>query len=82
MLEKLLTEIRQGGTLDARTLAARLDTSPQMVEAMLEHLRRSGFLRAYETCAEACDGCGLREGCDTQKKNASIHLWQYIQEEK
>jgi hypothetical protein len=81
MLEKLLTEIRQGGTLDTRKLAVQLNTSQQMVEAMLEHLRTIGILRTYESCGDGCGGCGLRQSCDTQKSDKP-QLWQYVQPQK
>jgi hypothetical protein len=77
MLNQLLDEIRAGGTLEAAALAARLNTSPQMVAALLEHLRRAGYLQDYETCADACDGCGLKGQCDPRKKGASVRLWKY-----
>lgn len=78
MLEKLLNEIHQGGTLDVATLAVRLDTSPQMVEAMLEHLKRTGFLRTYESCGDTCEGCSLRQGCSPQKREGRIQLWESV----
>lgn len=77
MLERLLHEIRAGGTLEASALAAKLGTSPQMVAALLEHLQRAGYLRNYETCTDACDGCGLKQQCDPQKKRAGVQLWKY-----
>ncbi len=63
MLEKLLTEIRSGGTFETGVLAAKLDTTPELVEAMLEHLQRAGYIRPYRTCGDACGGCSLREEC-------------------
>ena len=48
MLQQLLTEIRTGGTLEVNSLATRIGTSPQMVHAMLEHLRQSGMITNYE----------------------------------
>ena len=42
MLEQLLNEIRKGGTLQPAMLAARLDLSTAMVEAMLADLERKG----------------------------------------
>jgi hypothetical protein len=81
MLEKLLIEIRQGGTLDTRKLAMQMNTSTQMVEAMLEHLRTRGILRTYESCGDACDGCGLRQSCSSQKSDKP-QLWQYVQPQK
>ncbi len=77
MLEQLMVAIRAGGTLEASTLAVRLGTSLQMVEAMLEHLRRAGMLRAYETCDDGCGSCGLKQSCDPQKKRAGVQIWQY-----
>jgi Mn-dependent DtxR family transcriptional regulator len=76
ILEKLLIEIRKGGTLDIHKLANRLDTSPQLVEAMLEHLCQTGILSAYESYNNTCGGCGLQQSCKSQE-NRSIRLWQY-----
>ena len=75
MLEKLLQEIRAGGTLETRTLAARLGTSPQLIEAMLEHLQRSGLIQDYVNCGDGCLGCSVRDACNKQAQGA-IHLWQ------
>lgn len=79
MLERLMTEIRAGGPLDAAQLALTLDTSPQMVQAMLDHLQRIGFLRAYEnaSCSDACQACSLKGFCDPNKKRSSLQLWRY-----
>jgi hypothetical protein len=79
MLEGLMNQIRAGGPLDAAKLAAALDTSPQMVEAMLEHLRRAGFLRAYESgsCSDACRGCSLQGFCGPDKRRSTIQIWRY-----
>jgi DNA-binding IscR family transcriptional regulator len=77
MLEQLMVEIRAGGTLEAAKLAARLKTSPQMVEAMLEHLRRAGLLQIYEACGDGCGTCGLKQNCDPAKKQAGVQIWQY-----
>jgi len=79
MLEKLMAEIRAGGPLDASQLAARLETSPQMIEAMLEHLRQMGFLRAYEntSCSDACQACSLKGFCDPNTKRSNLQLWRY-----
>ena len=38
MLEKLITEIQTGQTQELHALANRLHTSPQMIQAMLDHL--------------------------------------------
>ncbi|MDD5466926.1 MAG: FeoC-like transcriptional regulator [Anaerolineales bacterium] len=63
MLERLLTEIRLGGTFETTALAARLGTTPELATAMLEHLQRMGRIRPYRTCGNACGGCNLRTEC-------------------
>jgi hypothetical protein len=73
MLEKLLQEIRAGGTLETRALADRLGASPQLIEAMLEHLQRSGLIQDYVNCDDGCSGCNLHEACNNQN---AVRLWQ------
>ncbi len=73
MLERLLNEIRLGGTLETKVLAARLGTSPELVAAMLEHLQRLGLIKGYEDCSGGCNGCGLKEACGTRP---ALRLWQ------
>ncbi len=73
MLQQLLDEIRQGGTLETKTLAARLGTSPGVVAAMLDHLQRLGLIQGYTDCSAGCHGCGLRDSCAVQP---SLRLWQ------
>lgn len=63
MLEKLLNEIRLGGTLEVNALAQKLGASPQLVTLMLEHLQRAGYLQPYASCGDGCSGCGLQGDC-------------------
>ena len=79
MLEKLLEEIRAGGTLETGTLAARLGTTPQMIEAMLGHLQQSGLIQAYINCSDGCLGCNLKDACSKQSQG-TIRLWQSTSE--
>ena len=75
MLEKLVHEIRSGGTLETADLATRLGTTPQLIEAMLEHLQRSGLIQGYVSCNDGCLGCSLTDAC--KKPNAgTLRLWQ------
>jgi Mn-dependent DtxR family transcriptional regulator len=75
MLEQIVREIRAGGTLETGALAARLNTTPQLIEAMLDHLQRSGLIQSYRGCSDGCQGCSLQESC--KKPDApSIRLWQ------
>ncbi len=73
MLERLVKEIRAGGAFETRVLAAHLGTSPQLIEAMLEHLQRAGLIQAYVSCGDGCQGCSLRDACG---KQSAIRLWQ------
>ncbi len=75
MLEQLLKEIQSGGTLETNALAVRLGASPQIIQAMLEHLQRQGWIDAYGSCADGCGGCSLRNSC-TQPQKGGLHLWQ------
>ena len=74
MLKQLINEIRAGGTLETRTLAAHLGTTPQLVEAMLEHLERNGLIQAYASCSDGCLGCNLQDAC--RKTPGTLRLWQ------
>ena len=61
--------------MEVGALAAELDTSPAMVEAMLEHLERRG---AVQTCTQpgaACSACSQGTTCGL-KFGDQIRLWQ------
>jgi hypothetical protein len=77
MLNQLMLEINSGGTLETNHLAARLGTTPGMVEAMLEHLQRAGLIQAYTSCGDGCSGCSLKEMCEPGHNQANQpRLWQ------
>jgi hypothetical protein len=80
MLEKLIAEIRAGGTLETGVLALRLGTSPQMVEALLEHLRLNGYIQSYVNCGDGCQGCSLKSACGSGESTRAIRLWQTTNE--
>jgi hypothetical protein len=80
MLEKLLNEIRAGGTLETNALAARLDVSSQMVQAMLEYLYRAGKIRPYVPCSDGCGSCGLQSSCTPGQRADQFRLWQTVEE--
>lgn len=64
MLERLLGLLEAGGTARVDDLARALDTSPHMVEAMLETLRRMGYLNAIDNdCKIECGGCPVAHSC-------------------
>jgi Mn-dependent DtxR family transcriptional regulator len=64
MLNRLLELLRAGGTHRVVDLADELDTTPALVEAMLEDLGRMGYLkRVGGTCGATCGGCSLVGSC-------------------
>jgi len=65
MLEELLAEIKSGTTTSPITLAERLNTTPRMIEAMLDTLEQMGFLRSISNeCADSsCGGCPVSGLC-------------------
>lgn len=67
MLEQLMNEIKNGNTTSPVTLAERLHTTPQMVEAMLGTLEQMGYLRAVNAeCHDgSCGGCPVAGYCST-----------------
>ena len=76
MLEKLLEEIRRGGTLETGALAKKLGITPQMVQVLLEHLQRTGHISPYQGCSGACQACGEHAGCKTDPGPGTPRLWQ------
>jgi Mn-dependent DtxR family transcriptional regulator len=76
MLEKLLVEIRRGGTLEIGKLSKKLGTTPQMVEVMLEHLQRTGHIHPYQGCQDTCRACGESVSCKAAAGPGRPRLWQ------
>lgn len=72
MLQELLTILRSGGSLEIGALAEKLNTSPQMVTAMLDHLQRMGLL----TAAQDCSGCQLASSCSHGCSGSTAPMWQ------
>jgi hypothetical protein len=64
MLDTLLKILRDGGTHQVGDLARELDTTYELVEAMLEDLVHMGYLRQVRAeCGEACGSCPLSGLC-------------------
>jgi predicted ArsR family transcriptional regulator len=64
VIDRLLAILRQGGTRTLADLARELETTPSMVEAMLEDLSRRGYLHAQESaCPGQCKGCPMGATC-------------------
>jgi Mn-dependent DtxR family transcriptional regulator len=68
MLDKLLELLQSGGTHRVADLARELETTPALVEAMLEGLCQIGYLKRMSgNCAEGCAGCSLAGLCAAGK---------------
>ena len=64
MLNRLLELLRAGGTHRVADLARQLETTPELVEVMLEDLARMGYLRPVGgECGGGCAGCSLAGLC-------------------
>jgi hypothetical protein len=64
MLNRLLDLLRAGGTRRVADLARELDTTPELVEVMLEDLCRKGYLRQVAGgCGEKCASCSMSGLC-------------------
>ena len=74
MLQQLVAKVREGGTLETGRLAAELGASIELIEAMLEHLRRQGLIQDYVRCTDGCQACGLRDGC-TGEARSRMRMW-------
>ena len=73
MLEKLLALLRQGGSHRVVSLAKDLDTTPLLVDTMLEDLGRMGYIRPMEaSCGASCDSCPMSGLCAS---GSSTRVW-------
>lgn len=75
MLEQLLLTLREGHTYSSLELAHRLNTTPQMIEAMLEHLQRVGVFRSESPQEGSCSACPLSNTCNTCHERP-LKIWQ------
>lgn len=79
MLEKMLNEIRASGVMQPAILAKRLNTSVELVEAMIDDLKRRGLLNEINlSCGDACGNCSLANTC--LPRNRQGRLWQVTKE--
>jgi len=64
MLTRLLSLLKEGGTRRVLDLADELDTTPELIEAMMEDLARMGFVKTVGSqCCAKCEGCPLAGTC-------------------
>jgi predicted ArsR family transcriptional regulator len=64
MLDKLMALVRRGGTVTIDQMARELDTSPEVVSGMIDHMTRQGWLNAVSaSCDSACSACLFARDC-------------------
>lgn len=64
MLTRLLELLREGGTHRIGELAQELETTPQLVQVMLEDLARMGYVgRLNARCSDTCSQCPTSHMC-------------------
>ena len=64
MLDRLLALLRDGGTHRVTDLAEILDTTPELVEMMLDDLARMGYLKPVSSgCGSKCKSCPMAGIC-------------------
>ena len=77
MLNRLLEILRSGGTYRVDDLAQALNTTPELVEMMLEDLGRKGVLKRVQTsCNGACAACPLAGSCAVSNKSELVWTLQ------
>ena len=75
MLEKLLNLLKDPRTHSLNDLAQALDTTPAMIEAMLEDLERMGYVRQVTGCTQNCQGCYLKTSCTPA---SAARIWALV----
>jgi hypothetical protein len=64
MLKEIVQRIADGGTWTVEALAHDLDTTPELITAMIEQLVQQGYLKpAGSACDRACVSCSTAQGC-------------------
>lgn len=76
MIDQLRAMLKRGGTLTLEQIAHELDTTPEMIVQLLDHLERNGLLRQISRdCQATCDGCYLAQAC---ARSAGQRIWSSV----
>jgi len=64
MFDKLLALLKRGGTMTIDQAARELDTTPEVVSGMIDHMTRAGWLRSMSaSCDTRCGECVFARDC-------------------
>ncbi len=79
-MESLLDALERGGTFSTAGLAARLGTTPEMIEAKLEAYVRLGVVKKTVFDPSSChSACGHCPGCNGREKiGRPVTFWERI----
>ena len=77
MLAELVGKLEAGGTVDTAALSAELGASPALLEAMLAHLGRLGYIQSYARPSEGCGECGFKANCGS-RLDGGVRLWETV----
>ena len=74
MLDKIMALLKRNSTVTIDQMARELDTSPEMVSGMIDHMTRQGWLRSMSaSCDTGCGECLFARDC-TQADNKQVWL--------
>jgi Mn-dependent DtxR family transcriptional regulator len=68
VLRRLLSTVASGRIGSTAELAAALDASPALVEAMVGELERRGLLQRAGECGTSCTACPTEADCAPQSR--------------
>ncbi len=64
MFDRLLALLKRGGAVTIDQAARELDTTPEVVSGMIDHLTRAGWLRSLSpSCETRCGECLFARDC-------------------
>ena len=80
MLKQILERIQTGGSWTVEALAGELNTTPEMVVALLEDLTHRGYLNPGSSvpgggCASCGGGCGSCSTSASCVKGTADRVW-------
>ena len=76
MLDELMLILQRGGSISIDQIARELDTTPEMIAQLIDHLARNGRLKQIGgDCNAPCTGCYLAQSCT---RSSSERIWSSV----
>ena len=74
MFDKLMALLKRGGAVTIDQAARELDTTPEVVSGMIDHMTQRGWLRPMSaSCETGCGECLFARDC-TRADNQRVWL--------